>query len=162
MVQETNARVAERVAKHVARSGRVCLRVHGVSMLPWVRPRDIVVVHRTEPKGICRGDLVLFARYGRLFVHRVVEKRDLASHSHLLVKGDSHPEPDAPIQAEELLGRVVRIHRGQRRIDLDTLWECFKTDLITFLSGRGRSWHSLAKLAAMTVSPIRRMTAFLL
>ena len=98
MVQETDARLAERTAKHVARGGRVCLRVHGVSMLPWVRPRDIVVVRGTQLEAIRCGDLVLFARHGRLFVHRVVEKRDLAWNSHLLAKGDSHPKPDDPIQ----------------------------------------------------------------
>ncbi|MGA2482435.1 MAG: S24/S26 family peptidase [Candidatus Acidiferrales bacterium] len=160
MVQETDARLAERTAKHVARGGRVCLRVHGVSMLPWVRPRDIVVVRGTQLEAIRCGDLVLFARHGRLFVHRVVEKRDLAWNSHLLAKGDSHPKPDDPIHAEELLGRVVRIHRGKRRIDLDTPWESFKSSLITFISGRGGSWYPVGKLAAMTMSPIRRLAAF--
>jgi signal peptidase I len=141
-------------------SGGLRVAVRGASMLPWVRPGDTVDVRSVQPEAVRCGDLVLFARHGVLITHRVIEKRGLAGDLRLIAKGDSRVESDGVIRRDELLGRVVRIHRGKRRMDLDGPWESFKSSLIARVSGRGHSWHAVGRLAAMAMSPLRRLAAF--
>src|SRR5437879_13141692 len=53
--------------------GRVLLRTYGSSMLPWMRVGDISRVRRTRVESVRCGDLVVFRRHSRLFVHRTVD-----------------------------------------------------------------------------------------
>jgi len=87
------------------RFGQLRLRVTGASMLPAVWPGDVVTIHRSRFSEVSRGDLVLFFRDRRFFVHRVLE---VSGHS-LLTRGDSVLGPDPPVSPDELLGRVVSI-----------------------------------------------------
>jgi len=161
MSAEVHPSLVARVSAHLARRGRVCLRVHGTSMLPWVQPRDIVLVRRTSVDGARCGDLVLFARNGRLFVHRVIAKRQFAGSLQVLAKGDAHPHPDAVVGREEFLGRVVRIHRRRRRMDLDAPGQLLLGILIARISAHSHRWYPAARLAARAILPLRRaLSAF--
>ena len=56
------------------------------------------------------GDVVLFVRDGRFFVHRVVERRG----RQVVTRGDAVPVADPPVQPHEFLGFVVSTQRGRR------------------------------------------------
>ena len=86
------------------------MRVVGSSMLPAIRPGDIVMVRRGLPAEASSGDVVLFVRDARLFAHRVVERRG----SFLVTRGDAVPAADPPVQPHEFLGFVVSTQRGRR------------------------------------------------
>src|SRR5437762_2830473 len=144
---ERRADDARRIADALKRRGRISLRVHGASMQPWVRSKDIALIRRIRAISFDRthgasmqpwvrskdialirrisienvrcGDVVLFRRENHLFVHRIVEKRGSLNAAQLLSKGDAHPTSDGVVQEQELLGRVMRIYRNGRRIDLD-------------------------------------------
>jgi len=63
------------LAAEVPRSwGRLRLRATGASMLPAVWPGDALYVCRRSATQALPGDIILFARQGRLFAHRVVER----------------------------------------------------------------------------------------
>jgi hypothetical protein len=62
------------------------------------------------------GDIAVFTRDDRLFAHRVV-RRGAGPIPCLITRGDALSEPDHPVHANELLGRVASIIRGERRID---------------------------------------------
>ena len=129
-------------------------------MLPWVRPRDIVVVRRTVADAVRCGDLVLFARNGQLFLHRMIDKeRSAAGSLQLLVKGDAHPHPDVPVSQDEFFGRVVRIHRGKHGVELDSPWQLVRGVLIARISARSARWYPLARFAARVVLSIRKFFA---
>ena len=66
----------ELAAEVLRSSGKLRFRATGVSMLPTVWPGDVLLVHRPHALPVLPGDIVLFARAGRLVAHRVVEKRD--------------------------------------------------------------------------------------
>jgi hypothetical protein len=51
---------------------------------------------------------------GRFFVHRNLRQQQTDSGVLLLTRGDAMPHPDEPVAAEELLGRIVSVERGQR------------------------------------------------
>jgi signal peptidase I len=101
----------ELAAEVLASFGQARLPVTGSSMFPSMQPGDLLEVHR--PAGsIQTGDVVVFERYGKLVVHRVVDRTgDL-----LVTRGDRVRYPDAPVPAAAILGCVIAIERRGRRI----------------------------------------------
>ena len=148
---------AQRIADSLKRRGRISLRVHGTSMLPWVRPKDIALIRTISMENVRCGDVVLFRRENHLFVHRVVEKRGSLDTAEFLLKGDAHPTSDGLVQQQELLGRVVRIYRRGERIDLDAPRQLALGVFISQLSLHSRFWYPLAKFVAKVTRPVRRM-----
>src|SRR6266436_10116185 len=69
--------------------GRVLLRTYGSSMLPWMRAGDISRVRKTSVENVRCGDLVLFRRHNRLFVHRIVDERVTLGVREVSAKGRS-------------------------------------------------------------------------
>jgi hypothetical protein len=154
---ERRADDALRIAGALKRRGRISLRVHGTSMQPWVRPKDIALIRKISLENVRCGDVVLFRRENHLFVHRIVEKRGSLDAAQLFSKGDAHPTSDGMVQEEELLGRVVRIYRHGRRIDLDAPRQLALGLFISQLSLHSRFWYPLAKFVAVVTRPVRRM-----
>jgi hypothetical protein len=101
------------VAHALQAFGTVRLRALGGSMKPAIHPRDILVVARCGADDLRPRDVVLFARDGRLFAHRLIEVGMRGPRRVLLTRGDALWTADAPVDAADLLGRVVAIgHRG--------------------------------------------------
>ncbi|MEP7261505.1 MAG: S24/S26 family peptidase [Usitatibacter sp.] len=100
----------ELAAASLRSHGRLRLAVTGTSMLPAVRPRDVLMIRACASDAVCIGDIVAYARDGRLFVHRVVGRAGVA----FIAQGDALPFADPPVAARELLGRVVKVVRRGR------------------------------------------------
>ena len=126
-------------------------------MLPWVRPQDIALIRQTAVENVRCGDIVLFRREDQLFVHRIVKKQGPIEAGQLLPKGDAHPTADGLLNERELLGRVVRIHRNGRRIDLDAPGQLALGLFISQLSLYSRFWYPAARLLAIATRPVRRL-----
>ena len=120
-------RQPEYISRNISDRGSACLRALGGSMFPWIRPGDLLFVRKCEFDAASPGDVILFARGGRFFVHRVLRRvlpSDAQSHveaSALITKGDALDGEDLPVSAHQFLGRVIRIHRHRRHIDLQSL-----------------------------------------
>ena len=94
------------LASHVLRDhGSLRLRVDGTSMLPALWPGDVVRIERLPADAVAPGDVVLFYRAGRLFLHRVAQ----ATATHLHTYGDAWRLPDPPVSATEFLGRATHL-----------------------------------------------------
>jgi signal peptidase I len=115
-VIKSDATACELAEEVIRKFGSVRLRVQGTSMMPAIRPGDTIEVERTHPREIAPGEIVLYARDGRFFAHRVVRRSQTALGTQLVTQGDRLQSPDAPISARELLGRVTFIERGRRRV----------------------------------------------
>ena len=148
---------AARIADALKRRSRIALRVQGTSMLPWVRPQDIALIRQTPLENVRCGDIVLFRRENHLFVHRIVKKQGSLEAAQFLSKGDAHPAPDGILEEQELLGRVVRIYRHGRRIDLDAPGQLALGLFISQLSLHSRFWYPLARFLAIVTRPARRL-----
>jgi hypothetical protein len=144
------------IADDLKRRGRISLRVHGTSMLPWVQPGDVALVRQASLENVRCGDVVLFRRENHLLVHRIVEKRGSLA-AEYFAKGDAHPNSDGRVEEKELLGRVVRLYRGRKRIDLEAPRHLALGLLISQLSLRSRAWYPVAKFLAMVTRPVRRV-----
>jgi signal peptidase I len=103
--------------------GGVRLRVLGTSMVPSILPGDMVSIRQASLDEISPGEVILFSRNGRLFVHRVVDRKigstpGSPGETHLITRGDRLRQDDPPISSPELLGRVVSIERDNRKVEL--------------------------------------------
>ena len=115
-------------------SGVLRLRASGSSMLPSVWPGDILTIRPQRFEQWRPGDIALYMRAGHFFVHRVITVSN--SGDFLIVQGDLLPQPDPPVVAEEVLGKVVAIERDDLpvrttcrpsipfRIFARALWNC--------------------------------------
>lgn len=89
-------------------------------MLPLIRTGDRIDV-RFDPVDVVRpGDLVLLERSGRLILHRVLRRVVREGSVIFWEKGD-HQLTAAPMPAAAALGRVIRVRRGERVYDLESL-----------------------------------------
>lgn len=102
--------MVELAAASLENTGALRLRVSGSSMLPAVRPGDVLSIRRCAATEARAGDLVLFRRGDRLFVHRVLR----AAAGAVETRGDAMDVPDPPVAAPDLLGKVVAIERRGR------------------------------------------------
>ena len=94
------------------KAGEVHFVARGGSMLPAILPGDDLVVQHVHPSDIQVGDAVLFRKQGRWFAHRVSEIERTSCRLSFLTRGDALRSPDAPVTAEELLGRVAGVLRS--------------------------------------------------
>jgi signal peptidase I len=113
---EVNALKCELASEVLASSGALRLRVTGWSMLPTVMPGDTLVIERIPSDAVSEGDIVLFGRDRRFFVHRVISKGP-PQPAGIVTRGDAMPAPDPPVSQSDLLGRVSFILRNGKCIE---------------------------------------------
>jgi signal peptidase I len=98
------------VGEVLHRFGEARVQVSGSSMLPSIRPGDVLTIRRRLADEIRSGEVAVFTRHDRLFAHRVVGHLG----RRLVTQGDRVPTRDAPVSEDELLGVVVSVSRGGR------------------------------------------------
>jgi phage repressor protein C with HTH and peptisase S24 domain len=88
--------------------------VDGRSMLPLIRPGDVVRVRGSGGCAARVGDVVALRGVpgGNLLVHRVVGRRGQA----LLLRGDNTTCPDGEYAESDILGVVCSVERGGRDV----------------------------------------------
>ena len=146
--------VPNSIAERLRANGSVCFRVLGASMFPWIRSGDLVFVRSFAFEQASRGDVVLFERDARLFVHRVLREgpNGTGAAEKLITKGDALDTDDMPVSRSEFLGRVIRIHRGDRHLDMESMGHKLL----------GRFLASVSRASSLWYRPIRSAKHFLL
>jgi len=117
-VEGPNSPACNLAGEVVRNFGGLQLRVTGASMVPTIRPGDLVTVEKAAVTEISQGDVVVFARDGRLVAHRVVAHAGDLRDPLLITRGDRMTRDDSPVSAAELVGRVARIERRGRRVQI--------------------------------------------
>ncbi len=165
-IAESRNQVKNKLAADVLRTtGKVCLAAFGYSMLPSLWPGDLLTVEARSSEQIRVGNIILFSRDGRFFIHRVVDTFSANSGRCLIARGDALPETDAAVLPEEVLGKVTGVRRSGREIEVPACSTVRRSvGLLLTASGRLRSltlrWHawrspagnSKSKLAPESVS----------
>jgi signal peptidase I len=101
-----------KTVKDLLRQGHtVELSAYGRSMIPYLRPGQKVQLAPVEISQIVRGDLVAFHKADYLVVHRVHAVLSGNGTIHLQTKGDSNLNPDAPLDAQNYLAKVIAVQR---------------------------------------------------
>lgn len=97
-------------AEVLEQSGTVRVRVSGQSMLPTLWPGDILTIQSKQLAQAQVGELVLYERDGRFFVHRLLCKSPTGDF--FLTRGDCMSEPDEVVAGQKFLGSVCLVTRG--------------------------------------------------
>ena len=107
--------------------GTLQLRATCMSMLPSLWPGDLLTIRSQEFEQVQVGEMALYLRQGRFFIHRVVRKSILGGKPVLITRGDCMSQDDPPVGDAELLGTVTMIGRDgaclvpARRLELPSL-----------------------------------------
>jgi len=109
--EENKCKLAEQVLRSC---GQLHLCATGTSMLPTLWPGDLLTVRRQPFSRVLPGDLILYTRYNRFFIHRVIKRLVQDRCQMLVARGDALPEPDIPVSAHEFLGTVTAIKRDRQ------------------------------------------------
>ncbi len=101
----------------------------GWSMHPTIRDGELITVEPVIPSQVKRGDILLHYNGRSVIAHRVVRmaKRMFLLNSHtaainasFILRGDASSTCDGPVDADQILGKVVSVERNGRLIDLDS------------------------------------------
>ena len=80
-------------------------------MLPTLWPGDVLTIEAAKSEELQLGNVVLFIRENRFFVHRVVGLTDKT----VTTRGDAMPKGDGVLRDEELLaGHLEDVPPGDR------------------------------------------------
>jgi signal peptidase len=87
-------------------------------MHPTIRHGDLITVEPVAPSNLKRGDIILYRLQNDFIAHRLVniKKRNGCGLTFIL-RGDASTTCDAPVKPTQVLGKVVCLERGHRRID---------------------------------------------
>jgi signal peptidase I len=133
--------------------GEVRLCAFGTSMAPSILPGDLLVIQKAGIDEISPGEVVLFSREGRLFIHRVADRKvsftaESLEESILITRGDRLCQDDPPVSSRELLGRVVCLERGRRKIELLARPDGSRGWMVRQLRASDRATYLYLRLAA--------------
>jgi signal peptidase I len=139
-------------------TGTLRLTAFGYSMLPALWPGEVLTVKAKSLDQIQRGDVVLFAREGRFFIHRNLGPTKTHCELRLLTRGDAMPHPDEPVTADELLGKIEGVERGARQMAVPACTVVRRcVGLLLAYSCRARSlalrWRAWRSPTAQTIQP---------
>ena len=112
MTQARDDHKLDLAAEVLRAGGRLRLQALGNSMLPSIWPGDVLCIEHKRGEEIVPGDIVLVARDGRFFIHRLIKKYE----SRWITRGDSLPQSDPPVEEIQVLGKVATIHRKGRAV----------------------------------------------
>lgn len=119
-VRRLNGAQFRDLAAPVLRDGhRLRFQARGGSMEPFIKDGDVLEVAPLGEGRARHGDVLLVeAGDGRLLAHRVIKTGRRGGERWFLLRGDACPDPDGWFDTKHLLGRVLIVDRGGRRINL--------------------------------------------
>ncbi len=127
----------------------------GMSMQPLVQDGDLLTVQPVVARRLWVGDVALcMVEPGRVVAHRVLRKVRLGDGLRIVVQGDRASQPDGALSADQILGRVALIERGERCLRMDAV-PLRVLGWMTALRSRGDL--PAGALGALAVRWLRRM-----
>jgi signal peptidase I len=98
------------------------VRVTGRSMRPFLRGGEVLTLRKVPGPSLKKGDLILFRnRDGFPLLHRIVHAtRKVSGTIAFQTKGDALTAFDGPVSDHEVLGKVCRIEKGSKTINMET------------------------------------------
>jgi hypothetical protein len=153
MTESREGHKLDLAAEVLSSGGTIRLQALGTSMLPTIWPGDVLSIEPKSGEEIVPGAIVLVARDGRFFIHRLIEKRN----SIWITQGDSLPQADAPVAPIQVLGRVSLIHR-----EIGDIAPMPRLSLVSRMLARMCRWdsfrNSALRLHSLVAPPSRRLS----
>lgn len=147
------------LAETILRSGHeIRFRACGNSMVPFVENGDILSVIPMNPLKARIGDVILHRRKnGALAAHRIQWiLRDRARPSAVRTRGDSHPGDGEVVPLDAILGQVIQVQRGNKKISLVSRGHRARAALWSAIQPAGLVVYRLARKAGRALEKIKR------
>lgn len=96
----------------------VRFRAGGHSMHPTIKDGEMITVEPVNPGDVRRGDILLYQFKKGVIAHRVLRVEREDAQLRFILRGDSTHACDAPVEAGEILGRVISVERKGRAFNL--------------------------------------------
>ncbi len=145
-------RPEQTISEKVRTCGSTCFHVFDSNMFPWIRRGDLAFVRRFDFRNLSEGNVILVEREGRLRLTTViaaVARRPAAGQSPFVITQGSFSEVDGPeVSEDQFVGKVIRIHRRRRHIDLESASRLFLGQLLA----------RTAPLVELVLAPLRLFT----
>lgn len=87
-------------------------------MHPTIKDGEMITVEPVTPGDVKRGDILLYEFKKSVIAHRVMRVERKAAQLRFILRGDSSQTCDAPVEASEILGRVISVERKGRAVSL--------------------------------------------
>jgi signal peptidase I len=100
----------------VARGMSFRFRARGYSMYPFIRDGDVLTIVRKPAQQLQTGHVVAVRRpgTGKIVVHRIISRRS----NGFRVQGDNAVVSEGLVPGDGVLGVVIRVERGDKRVML--------------------------------------------
>lgn len=121
----TKKLVTESWLEKFANTGSGWLIIISGSMSPFIQIKDQILVKKISPTQIHLGDIITFWQGNILVTHRVIRKINKNGNTYFIEKGDVNTNYSR-VDAQSIIGKVRKIKKGEKEIDIDTLlWKTF-------------------------------------
>jgi signal peptidase I len=88
-------------------------------MYPTIRENEAITVEPMAPQDVKVGDIILYRSDESVVAHRVIQiQRGKGDTLRFILREDTWGTLDAPVKAEQILGKVVSVERAGRSIDV--------------------------------------------
>lgn len=102
----------------LGRGKRVRFRAPGRSMYPTIRENEAITVEPVAPQDVKVGDIILYRSGESVVAHRVIRiERGKGDTLRFILREDTWGTLDTPIEAGQILGKVVSVERAGRNVD---------------------------------------------
>lgn len=115
-------------------------KANGSSMHPFIQSGNTIVIKPLEKITVNIGDIIFFRRTEKensFTAHRLIKIGKGQGGTQLFTKGDDLGYYDPPVLQEQVIGRVVRVERNGKRLELTSRpWCIFGYIIACFARGR--------------------------
>jgi signal peptidase I len=106
------------IEKALTAGTTVRFRAEGTSMYPTIRDGEAISIAAVSPEEVVRGDVLLCRHSTRVMAHRVVNVTTRDAGRVFELRGDAKAGCDAPVGADDVIGRVIAVRRNGRLVRL--------------------------------------------
>ncbi len=107
------------------------VKTKGKSMKPLIQEKSTVEVKIVPTEKLKIGDIAVYFRNGKFFIHRVLNKKK----GKILVKGDNNLNFDPIVKEELVLGKAVKIN-GKKTDSLEFRLAKIPAVVLSFGTGK--------------------------
>src|SRR3989338_9020870 len=97
-----------RLLKKLVKMSRFSLKADGSSMLPIIRPGDVLHLKKSRFDKVKEGELIMVEKKRQFMIHRVIYK----STKYLITKGDHNIKSDGRILPQNIHARLTHLIRN--------------------------------------------------
>lgn len=126
--------------KHMLRSP-----ISGVCMYPFLADKDVLMCKSITVPELQIGDVIIYATFNGLMVHRLIRKHRKDDKIILITKGDAYTSFDNPLKEEDVLAKVISIKKNNGSIYLETkIWRLINYIIAVYSLSTGLLFEKLS------------------